>query len=313
MRSSPDNPPKNALHTGTQESELVSAIESSGYPLQGIVASKLLPQFSLVEEWGYLDDQTNENRSLDIHGFKQLKASEAARVSPSLVLLVECKRSRHPFVFFKQVVDRPAYAIATIDGIPNRDVWFHDGAGTSMQEVAARVLGLDSLPFVNAGPPVCASFSKAVASGKKVELSGSDPFNTVVLPLVKALRHTVKSYPSPRPADALYPALILCVAVMDAPMLVIDSPTLAHDPILSPWVRVVRHESFKTHIGSQTRFYALDAVHIEFFDEYLSQHVTPFANAFAERAVAKSEVLRFGGQVANLGTWDWESVAPRAG
>lgn len=312
MRERSGNPANNALLAGTQEEALLSAIKLSGYPLQGVVASKLLREFNVTEEWGYLDDQTNDHRSLDIYAFKRLKSDDNARISPGLILLIECKRSRHPFVFFKRVVERPAPSFPTIDGLPNRQVWLHNLGGQRMLQISpARALGLDKLPFVTSGPPVCAAFSKAAVKGNRVELSGSDGFNTIVLPLVKALRHTVSSHRRPETKDVLFPMLLLCVSVIDAPMLLIEEPESAGDPVLAPWMRIVRHESYKEVGGTQSRFYALDAVHVGFFDDYVEKHVLPFASEFATRAIERQDVLRFGGDVHNLNEWDWDKITPR--
>jgi hypothetical protein len=74
----------------------------SGYPLQAVVAEKLMDAgFKVVEEWGFIDKDTKEQRSLDILAFKKLR-NDKDTVIPSLTLLIECKRTIHPFVFFKK-------------------------------------------------------------------------------------------------------------------------------------------------------------------------------------------------------------------
>ena len=74
----PANPEKNSLSTGVNEAELIRAIDMSGYPLQGVVAGKLKEHFTVSEEWGYLDRDTKEHRSLDLHAFRQLDAAPDA-------------------------------------------------------------------------------------------------------------------------------------------------------------------------------------------------------------------------------------------
>ena len=69
MRHSSSNPAANILPTSANESALVQALESSGYPLQGVVAEKLqVAGFRVVEEWGFIDADTKEHRSIDILG-----------------------------------------------------------------------------------------------------------------------------------------------------------------------------------------------------------------------------------------------------
>jgi hypothetical protein len=98
IRQDSANPKKNVLPPGVDEAELLRAIDTSGYPLQGLVAAKLSKHFKVSEEWGYLDRDTQDHRTLDLHAFRNFDAEPGATVQPGLVLLVECKRSVHPFV-----------------------------------------------------------------------------------------------------------------------------------------------------------------------------------------------------------------------
>ena len=75
----------------------------SGYPLQGIVAEKMeFAGFKVTEEWGYIDNDTREHRSLDLFASRGLESNAAAKVIPRLDLLIECKRTIHPYVFSKR-------------------------------------------------------------------------------------------------------------------------------------------------------------------------------------------------------------------
>lgn len=312
LNSHPDNPPTNVLPAGVSEEELIRAIAESGYPLQGVVTSRLLPQFHVVEEWGYVDDSTKESRSLDVYAYRRL--SDKERVHPSLRLLIECKRSRHPFLFFQQVVPKGAPQFPYISGLPSRSVWISNPSGKNQIEVPPAVaLGLDAMPFVAEGPPVCATFSKAVPSGKKVELSGADPFSTLVLPLVKAFRHTLSQNSRPEPRDPLYPTMELCIAVVDAPMLVVESPNRPGEPVLRPWVRVVRHESRQDVARFwEWKYYTIDVVHIDYLDTFIGSQLFPFVETFASRAEHSESTLRSGGQVPDLSSWSWDQVTPRS-
>lgn len=176
-------------------------------------------------------------------------------------------------------------------------------------------LGLNTLCFVEPGPPKCAAFIKAVPKGKKVDLSGTEPFNSLVLPITKALDHAAALYKENGVPEWLFPTLILCVSVVDAPMLMVDDPTSPNNPVLLPWVRIVRQEanpSDKNRLWSRPwyRYYSIDVVYAEFFAKYVSEHVLPFAQSYAERAVEKAEVLLHGGEVTSLNKWSWEQVRP---
>lgn len=313
MKSDPRNPPANSLPAGIVEADLVNAISSSGYPLQGVVAAGLLPYFKIVEEWGFVDDETKEHRSLDIYGYRVLSEQAEAGIHAGMMLLVECKRSRHPFIFFRQVVSRTTPQFPSVHGIPRRVIEIYErGSGRMTEASPAMALGLDRLPFVAGGPPICASFSKAIPSGKRVDLSGAEPFNTVILPLIGALKHAVAQARSPARDAPIFPTLAMCVAVLDAPMLIVEAPEESDEPVLCPWTRVVRHEAFKDQSGqSASRFYGIDFVHSAFLHTFLDEHLLPFAEAFASRAKGAETILRYGGDVPSLEEWSWEQVTPR--
>src|SRR5687768_10945920 len=117
MRQSSTNPSKNVLGPSVKEAALIKAIETSGYPLQGIVAEKLIDAgFEVAEEWGFIDRDTNEHRSLDISASRKWGDNKDP-VVPSLSLLIECKRSTHPYVFFKKVSEVPAHVFPLVSGV----------------------------------------------------------------------------------------------------------------------------------------------------------------------------------------------------
>lgn len=313
MRQHSDNPGGNRLPEGIGEECLISTIQSSGYPLQGVVASKLDGLFVVTEEWGYIDRDSKQHRSLDVVAYKQLEANETDAVKPCLALLVECKRSKHPYIFFKDVIERRLLHFPATCGLHNNRITIYEESKKRSQFVpAARLLGIDKLPFTEGGPPKCSAFSKAIPRGKKVELSGDDPFNSLVLPLTRALDHAVGVFQGNVDPKRPYPTLLLCVSVIDAPMILVDSPTSASELTLCPWVRIVRQEA-NANSSSRDRYqyYAIDVVHIDFFEEFLHENLLPFADTFCERARQRQEVLLDGGVVDSLDDWEWDTIRPR--
>jgi hypothetical protein len=310
MDESENNPTGNKLASSVNEPNLVQAIASSGYPLQGIVTEKLVDNFGIYEEWGYIDRDSKEHRTLDVFAYMQFVAE--GDVQPHLVLLIECKRSIHPYVFFKNVVDRAIPRFPTIAGLTNRSTTVTESNGNRSSDTSgADVLGLAQLPFVRPGPPHCSAFTKAIAQGDKVTLSGSDPFNSLILPLVKATDHASSLYAAGSRPSRLFATMILCVSVLDAPILLINSPNETSKPVLTPWVRVPRQEAYGDDRWIKHVHYVVDIVHVDFFDEFVSQQLMPFANEFATRVRRQTEVLLRGGIVDDLDRWEWDEITPR--
>lgn len=319
MREHPDNPSLNMLLQGTPEASLIEAIVRSGYPLQGVIASHLIADFLVLEEWGFPDEDTDQHRTLDLYAQRSLKPASAGPgsregIQPRLTLLIECKRSRHPFVFFRQVVDRPVPSYPPIVGVRPDTIFVSDQQRNVARAISIQfALGMSDAPFVRGGPAVCSSLAKAVVNGSKVELSGNEPYNGLVLPLIKGLRRIMNDQLPQESGRPLYPTLVLPLAVLDAPMLLVEQPAQADDPVLTPWVRVIRHESREPEVlgGSSSRFYGIDVVHAAFFPKFLADHVMPFAQFFAERAVEAEAIVRRGGVVPNIDEFRREDISAR--
>ncbi len=314
MRASDNNPTSNQLPQSIKVDELTEAIKLSGYPLQGIVASKLKDKFSVTEEWGYIDSDTKEHRCLDLFAYLPLTNDDSGSIKPSMALLIECKRSRHPYIFFQEVVNRHINSFPTITGLTRGTVELHDSSNKNFREFpVASVLGLDTRPFINPGPSRCASFSNAIPNNKRVDLSGEEPYKKIVLPLIKAQDHAYQYYKLSSKQSVLFPKMLICICVLDASMILVESPEKPGDPVMVPWVRIVRHEAVEDSRNQLAyKFYSIDAVHVDYLDEFLNQNLLPFANEFKLRAIEAEEILFRGGEVEDLNSWDWRQIRSRA-
>jgi hypothetical protein len=314
MEQHPQNPPANNLPVSINESDFIRAIEASGYPLQGVVAEKLKGQFIVAEEWGYIDRDSKEHRSLDIYASKWLGGNDG-EIQPGVGLLIECKRSQQPFVFFQNLTRKHIPHFPTVVGLPTgRRIAVSERSGGRTREVElTEATGLDQLPFVSTGPPLCSAFSKAIPSGKKVELSGSDAFNSVVLPLVKAQAHAVELFDRANNQPPHLPRILMGLGVLEAPMVLVEGPSAAAHPKLVPWVRVVRQEAIpvKGFMSDQYRFFVIDIVHADYFETFRDTHLMPFAESAAARLRERHRVILGGGVVDSLDNFKWGQIEPK--
>ncbi len=306
MRAVATNPPANLIPISTTDKVVVDAIEASGYPLQGVVTEKLLAfGFGAAEEWGYIDRDTGENRALDIHAWIDLPPDEVHKIFSSLALLIECKRSVHPFVFFKKVTKWQGTGFPAVVN-PSRVSLYTDNMSRDVP--LSDVLCAGELAFVRE-PPLCSVFSRATLSGgNKAELSGDETYKNIVLPLVKAVDYYRELWSGGSSGGPLHPKVHLAVCVVNAAMVLVESPHKLNDPVLIPWVRVERHEA-KPRASSQHsashQHYAIDVVHVDYFDAFIRDRLVPFAHEFAQRASERAEVIRKGGVVDNLDALTW--------
>ena len=128
-----------------------TAVRASGYPFQRVVAEQLLGVFQVTEEWGYVDRERNERRALDVFAFKRLR--ETTRLWVDLALLVECKRSDLPFVFFAAAAPRVPREFPVVAGLRGNAPELHVTSVGSTSTPASRFLGLHDFPFVSGARP----------------------------------------------------------------------------------------------------------------------------------------------------------------
>src|SRR5688572_11423886 len=133
------NPETNNLMNGVTDTQLEAAVRASGYPLQRVVAEQLLRTFEVTEEWGYVDRESSDRRALDVFGYKRLRDTAALWVS--LALLVECKRSDLPFVFFSAAAPHVPREFPVIAGLRGKPLELDIKGVGSTSAPASRVLG----------------------------------------------------------------------------------------------------------------------------------------------------------------------------
>jgi hypothetical protein len=286
----------NRLPAGITKAQLDTAILASGYPLQTTTAVKLATRFDHIEEeWTYIDVQTSEIRALDLLAERRLWATSQPRVMPELSVLIECKQSELPYVFFKGFADTPRdFPILT--GLRKKIIQVKPSDDRSTWQMTPQTaLSLPTVDFARE-PDVCSTLSRVTRRGSSLELSGSDTYNSVVLPLVKALKHFEQIHRPKETFMYLRCIAILAVAVLDAPMVLVElNPSGHHTSSLKPWIRLTRHEAvpnpdyFETH-----RTFVIDFVHADFVGAFLDDHVAPFADEFRDRVLRHPDELYSG-------------------
>src|SRR5688572_9886709 len=109
MQKEPHNPVGNVLPAGIEESTVADAVSRSGYPIQTFLASVLrADSWYVQEEWSFIDQDSGSLRALDLHAEYPLYNEHDegdARVYPGVTLLIECKQSSMPYVFFVTEID----------------------------------------------------------------------------------------------------------------------------------------------------------------------------------------------------------------
>lgn len=321
MQHARGNPLTNVLGAGVKEQQVQDAVKKSGYPLQINVGDVLRskpegdgPKFGVQEEWSFMDRDTRELRNVDLFAELRLHGWDPQpRVRPQLNLLVECKQSELPYVFFRTQHTPHLLGFPTIAGLRSDEISItSDDDPSTWAYNISHALDLDCHPF-QTQPTFCHNFSKCVRKGSLLELSGSEPYNALVLPLVKALQHLVQARAPVETALYFDCRLVIGLAVLDAPMIGVAADE--GEPALEglPWVRVLRHEyTQEAERFARDKLWVLDVVHKDYLAPYLGEHLMPFATCFAERALRHTTELASGlAFVPRMGAEGWHPVESR--
>ena len=162
-------------------------------------------------------------------------------------------------------------------------------------------------------PDCCTSFSKVVRKGPGVELSGTEAYSGLILPIIKALEHLDQSVEPSATARYFDAHLSVGLGVLDAPMVGVRAENGHTKMTLVPWVRVLRHEySQKAERLDRNRVWIVDLVHKEFLATYVNTHLVPFAKTFAERVLRHTEEIATGKAFATgMGKNSWDNLEAR--
>lgn len=240
--------------------------------------------------------------------------TQQRRVRPTLNLLVECKRSDLPYVFFlsEQQVWTPRCPV--IAGLACEEVNVStDDDGSTWTYDVLKILGVDQHRFLRSDVPCATTFARCERQGSKLRLSGAEPYNSLVHPLVKALEH-FRAIEAP-PTTAVYFDLhfAMGLAVLDCPMVAVPADPAA-DRLMVPWVRIPRHRGMEGVRSYEHRrnVYGLDVVHVAFLDTYIEQHLLPFAGDLSTSALKHHVELADGqGFVAGMGKHWYDDIEAR--
>ncbi len=277
------------LPAGISLEDLVEAVRSSGYPLQGRVADAVgelvgAPMAAAVhEEWRYVDAESGRSRAIDVRCqiFPETTGADLERVRPFIDLMIECKSSDLPWLFFTRPGSGHTVALPRIAGLPSEKLRISDHEGGSWRLPVVQACGLIAEPFVLDAAPSAGSFARVRRKGKKLELSGTEGWENLTSPLLKAVDYLCDVAAPPATLRSFDARLVIPIAVLDAPMYKVDSDA-SGTPQIEPisWVRVERHETPTPGSSpSRPRLSSFDVVHVDALSTYVPE-VLSFGDHF---------------------------------
>jgi len=317
MREAKNNPKSNIIGSGITDSDIDKAIIKSGYPLQTIISDILRKDFYTQEEWSFIDPKTKEIRAIDIHAEKHLyefDSKNQPRVRPSLNMIIECKQSELPYVFFLSPHTVQTTNYPMFSGLFDKSISINtDDDNSTYNTAIIDCLGQREHRFLVNAVPSCMTFSKCVRKGKDIVLSGTDAYQNLIMPLVKSLQHLDNIERPPKTAYYFDGHITVGIGVVDGPMIGIKINGDKHETELLPWVRVSRHESYENEDWTKRqKIFSIDIVHKDFFETYLNDNLLPFAKSLSEKMLKHHQVLAEGkGFAKGMGKQGWGKIEER--
>ncbi|MFF1305288.1 hypothetical protein [Streptomyces sp. NPDC058307] len=316
--SNAENVPEFAqLKNGMNPEDLKEAISRSGYPFQATTAASLRGRLAehfhdvnIQEEWEYMDSETQQARSVDIFAdIGVLNFEHRVYKSPAmplfcrLNLVIECKQSENPYIFFLR--DAPPEGAPSfpemLGPIKEEIKVFARSEGGEISDRATilsvrDLLGFYEFDFVLPPVPYAVSLAKAIRNKSKVEVTGEETYRALTYPLLKAVDHlraTVQSGSHSKWQERF----LVPIAVVRAPMVGSIFSAEGEQKLISlPWVRMSRLEPVRNtaegkSLGTVVRYY--DVVH----ESYLDTYVDALAEALikiSRRIMEHPDELRYG-------------------
>ena len=294
MKATIKNPKENKLPPGVALSDIDDSVTKSGYPLQLVISELLRSAFSLQHEWSFIDQETKKVRNMDILASKYLWdfTNYETRVRPELNLIIECKQSELPYVFFITPTNPTGTMTPDICGLNSNEIEIDtDDDLSTWTYPITEAINLNKHDFISKVIP-CITFSKSVRTSKGIELSGSNAYNSIIHPLIKAIDY-YKELKKPSSTEVYFDChYVQGIGVLDAPMICSRTVGEYNKIFFSPWVRLYRNLPIEKKNSFQTpKLCAIDIVHKNFFHEYIKIHLIPYAEYFSKQIIKHSQII----------------------
>lgn len=217
--------------------------------------------------------------------------STVAKTTVLLSLLAGCKQSKHPYLAFEAVAPPSLNRHPSLVGAGRASIDRHPNDETLISyrpTPMARVLALTEDPMV-IEPPRVTTISRAQAKAKEFELSGEEPHNALVTPLIKPAdaysAYWQEKWNPQAAAPTLVGRLALPVAIVDAPLLLVRGGPGKSETIPANWLRLISHRavSGERDPWKGKSFDVVDIVHATFVDQFLDAYATPYVRRYYER------------------------------
>jgi hypothetical protein len=275
--------------------EILKILKTSGYPLEQEVASSLQKiEWSPVLNYAYTDVETDSSREIDVlceRSFWEIRHNQSLKAKQEQVqhkkwvtieqkvrvnaeLLVECKKTKSPLVFFCR--EKQAY-----DFFPSQSDNLIQWSGVRSEIVVKPInelsvhsysigqfLRFGILSHYSKAKEVSSQFCKIHKEGKKFKADHGEIYQSFVVPLVKAVEWQKRLHPY---RGTPYQDLFLYY-----PIIVAEGTLLKVNPECNEIAETNHVELLRRYYsGKVTGCYRIDVVSKDYFSDFVEKIVTP--------------------------------------
>lgn len=272
--------------------QILSALEGSGFLFEHEIATVLENNgFHVETSWPYLDQDSKKSREIDLKATKSFLQSEEYKLQLFVELLVECKDSRAPFVFLeRQKNERERQPQSPREYVfPHKKYRQRIDTNSYRETPAFQHLGLAASHYYFNEQNKATQFSKVVRKGSAWVANHEGIYDSVFLPMAKALEARVKSLKSLRLIDEwrtvwlFFPVVVLRDSLMALQIAGSEKNLVQRGRVT--FARSMDSDALKGD-------YLVDFVTSHYLQDYLDSDIGRFARAVAELGISSPTLLR---------------------
>jgi hypothetical protein len=263
--------------------QIRQAVDEAGYLFEQQVGYKLREHRYLVTpNYNFEDLETGDSREIDLYAILGI-VKEELDVDIWQLLLIECKKTKYPLVFFS----KPKYEDLKVF----EDYFDIVGAPESLLAGERRgvvslekYLKLNELSHRYKLRDTASQFCMIIRKGKDWEAKHEHVYNGMIVPLIKCLSFERKEYRESLPREMIQLRIIYPIIVVHSELYLMNSET--NQLSRKKWILFYRHYDSKNIKLTAM----IDFVRHKHLDEYLGKIESSF-NSVTQRVINKRKIL----------------------
>ncbi len=264
------------------EANVLEAVRRSGYLMDQEVATVLEDLgFHVQTSWPFEDPDEGESRELDVRAIRRI--IDEGLLQLFVEIFCECKSGEDsPFVFLSRRKGLIDQNVCPIHYLFPHEVYEEPIPNGSREVKAFAYFNIARYHYWFKIEQKAVQFAKIVRNKQKWEAQHDGLYNSILLPLAKALTQRAKAIRQQKPLNLCFP-----IVVLKSPLYLIDS---TKKPLQ---LEKVPHVSFFRRLDSSTvkGEYLVDFVALDGLADFIQQKVMPFVEQVA--TLARNEPKKF--------------------